>query len=197
MMDLHKKKIACKHFGFYVGVLAVFVPLLLVTLFHSFYPITQNNKLMLSIVLLMAVATYPLLAYTFYDEKIDEKKERYIDYSLYVSGLVTIILVGYIVLYTGGLSHSIFSFFFFFFPSAVAIAFDASFGLGLVCFTSFFSITMNLYAEHMKTIPTDSAVFETTEYLILYVIFVAIHLLVIYLLETKSIKRSHTEDEEK
>ena len=166
-MDLQRKKIACKHFGVYVGVLAVFIPLLLVTLFHSFYPITQNDKLMLFIVLLMAVATYPLLAYTFYDEALDKKKERYVDYSLYASGLITLVLVGYIVLHTGGISHSIFAFFFFFFPSAVAIAFEASFGLGLVCITSFISVVINLYAEHTKNIPNDGSVFETTQYLIL------------------------------
>ena len=193
MMDLDRKKIECRHFGYYVGLCAVFIPLLLVAAFHAFYPITQNGKLMVVIVLLLAVAIYPLFAYTFYDNKLDKKKERYVDYSFYASGLITLLLVGYIVLHTGGMSHSIFAFFFFFFPSAVAIAFETNFGLFLVCITSFFSVVMNLCYEHTKNIQNDASVFETTEYLILYITFVAIHLSVIYFLETKSIKRGHTE----
>ena len=189
-MDLQSKKKACKHFGLYVGVLAVCVPLLLVTVFNGFYPITENNNISLFVFLLVAVAAYPYVAYTFYDENIDASKVRYVDYSLYVSGLITLLLVGYIVHHTGGLSHSIFTFFFFFFPSAVAIAFEASFGLAIVCVTSFISVSINLYSGPAKVSQNFGAVFESTQYMILYILFVAIHLSVIYLLETNSIKRT-------
>lgn len=189
-MEIQKKKEACKHFAIYVGGLAVFVPLLLFTGFHALlHPIATNVNVIMFYIAILAIASVaaPFTAFVMYDE---EKNEGLADAILYFAGFIIMILVGYIVYYTGGMSHSIFAFFFFFFPSAIAIAFEASIGLIIVCVTSFFTVSGNLYAEKLSHQATQQPMYETNEYFILYILFVAFHLMAIYFLETTSIKRS-------
>ena len=189
-MDIIKKKAACIHFAIYGGLWGVLAPLLLVTGFHAvFYPITNNGDVIMVLIILLVVSSpgAPLVAYIIYD---NPKIKKFGDIFLYLAGFFTMILVGPIVYYTGGMSHSIFAFFFFFFPSAIAIAFEASTGLLIVCVTSFITVSTNLYAEKVYSQVQQQATYETTEYFILYILFVAVHLTAIYFLETKSIKRS-------
>lgn len=183
-MQLEKKKQACKNFTLFVSFFAVIVPVIFLVSCNSLLArLLHYDHLIIGIVVLVILVFTPAIAVLFYDNS--PQHEKIVDYSLYISGFATLALVGYLVYYTGGTSHSFFSFFFFFLPSAVAISFEARRGLAIVCIASCMAFGINKYLELSEhPYPLDN--FKTDHYTYMLIAFGAIHLLCIYLMEIKS-----------
>jgi uncharacterized protein YacL len=76
-----------------------------------------------------------------------KSKENLGDNALYIGGIITIMLVGVIVFFTGGMEHSLFRDYFIFIPAAIAIIFKAKKGLIIVLVACFATIMLIYYFE--------------------------------------------------
>ena len=180
-VKMDAKKNATLRFAFFVGLGGIIVPCFVTLFYHSWQArITTFTSFTLIMVALVIVAASPFLAYVSYDKR--PKWETKTDWFLYSVGVLAVILIAVIVHHTGGLPYSLFTFFFLFVPSAVAIAFEARTGLKFVCFASFLAIAYNLLkpALELPDSPYTSASYKLT-----YIVFVGLHLLIIYFLETR------------
>jgi len=147
----------CKIFHHFICVLGILVPLLyfLAIFIYPFavarflsLPITDSKILMpiddllvfvlWAVLLLVAALLLPFWAMGHYTK--DRKdNEKYGDWILYFCGFITIVLIALIVYWTGGINHSLMSFYFFFIPAAIAIVFNGRKGLlitGICCMVS-------------------------------------------------------------
>ncbi len=125
------------HFFIFGSCLGMLVPLCL-----SFYLHYQlNTAFRLSDVLFLThlayfiVCLFPIIAYFIYKSRVDVSGLA--DTLLYITSFLAILLNVLIVQNTGGFDKSIFKFFFFYIPSAIAISYHASVSMyitGVCCF---------------------------------------------------------------
>ena len=139
----------CNIFYWWICVLGILVPMLYLSGIFIIPIITHSESLIMpirelvifgvfAVFLLLVTLMLPFFALQKYS-KGKESEEKIGDRMLYFCGVITIILIAFIVNYTGGIKHSLMSFYFFFIPAAIAIAFNGKTGLwitGVCCMAS-------------------------------------------------------------
>jgi hypothetical protein len=177
---MENKKDNCYSFFIYGCLFGIIIPTALLIIYDCAIPTFNHFLVKLILFLLCVIASYPLYAYVQYDKnKINPKK---IDASLIIVGAVTIILIGFIVHFTGGMEKSMLSSYFFFIPSAIAIAFDANKSLKVVIPLALIAVVANLL------IVANSKTFNNNVYLVFYILGISFQFLAIYCLEIRKNK---------
>lgn len=74
-----------------------------------------------------------------------EKNERLGDIILYIAGLLSILLIAAFIGLSGGIKNNIMAYYFFFIPSATAVAFTTRLGLWIVGISSFVCVSILYY----------------------------------------------------
>ncbi len=179
---MEARKENCFKFFIYACIFGILIPTFLLIVYDIVVPTFQQGLVKLYLLALMAIVFYPLIAYTLYDKNI--LSANTIDSTLRLTGAITIILVGISVHYTGGMEKSMMSSYFFFVPSAIAIAYDANKSLKIVIPLALIAVSINLL------IKTDSKPFENSIYLGFYIFGIAMQFYAIYKLETTKKKIS-------
>jgi hypothetical protein len=147
-IKLEKKNEGCDIFLYTICIGGIVVPILFLMVFQSridadIFPNWNDNSLF-CVILMFLVGLIPYFARLLYTQSLSlykkndikkaEKKEIVADLLLWSCGVITIVLMAIIVYNTGGLKHSLMAFYFFFIPSAIAVAFRAKWGLIITCF---------------------------------------------------------------
>lgn len=177
---LQEKKDNCWRL-FFFGSFGILLPLVVVTVYDIFLRIQEikQGRYILVVIFTCIITLLTGSAYIFYDRY--PKKENRIDIFLYIIGALEMLAVGYLVYLTGGAQDSIFTFYFLFVPSIVAISFKAKWGLVTVCVTSFIAILIN--EIFVKPTNVYEVYAKTEHYKYQYIITIAIQLFMIFLLE--------------
>lgn len=173
---MEARKDSCYKFFIYACLYGILIPTFLLIVYDLIVPTFQQGLVKFYLFAIMAIVCYPLIAYILYDK--NSISPEAIDVSLRLTGAITIILVGISVHYTGGMEKSLMSYFFFFIPSAVAIAYDANKSLKIIIPLSLIAVTLNLLVK------TDLKPFENSIYLMFYITGIAFQFFAIYKLET-------------
>ena len=156
------KQQQCHIFMFWGCLLGVDVPIGLAMLYDFFIhqwhfqkePLFPSLVYGLFVVVMVIVLVGPYYAQLWYN--LNSSREKHIDMFLYAIGFVTCILMGLIIMETGGVLRSIFSFYLIYLPSIVAIAFTKTrYGLITVSITSAVMIFIGLRWEVMPTAYMD------------------------------------------
>lgn len=164
---LQKKCQDCHIFHISVCWFGILIPLLYL-LGILVYPmlnkedtIMATEEIIIVFVFVLITILIALLSTYYAYRQYDKGRERVGDWTLYICGILTIVLIALIVNYTGGIRQSLMSFYFFFIPSAIAIVFDSKKGLiatSVCCILSIF-ILFHLYSS-------SNIRYETIHYLV-------------------------------
>jgi hypothetical protein len=186
MSTIDRKKEDCRVFASYGSLLGLGIPTSILLIYHLFINNLSSQKDVLTGVF-FALGFVTLLPYYFHTKyDTHPKLEKLIDYSLYGTGIATIVLTTIAVYFTGGMENSLLSFYFFFVPSAIAISFEAKISLKIICtFGCLAVIYLFLKAPNNPIIANDNL------YKVFYCIIIILQFLSIYLLELKSKSRRY------
>lgn len=177
---LEDKKMQCLNFAKFGSLLGILTPLIL---FGGYEFLINGDIIKLEwfpylFVILIGLAFMPLIAYVLYDKFVEY--EGFTDIALRSVGVLTLLLIGVIIYFTGGYSNSIFTFYLFFIPAAVAISFDTKGSLYLIIPISFL-VSLTNYLFSYKT----DFDYGCTSYKGLFLTTLAFHFISILILELK------------
>jgi len=131
-----KKKEECYIFFCWGCFFGICIPLFSVLLIDIFYYIPNIKKSILtfygmglSIIVIATSLSGTFISYRLYDTR--PHMEKQVDYLLYLIGFFVCFFIGILVVLTGGVLKSLFSFYFIYLPSVVAVAFSSKKNNGL------------------------------------------------------------------
>jgi len=179
-IEMEEKKKDCLNFAIFGSSLGIILPLAFFVIYVSFFDgdIIKLQWFPFLCGLLVISAIIPFVAYILYDKY--SEYEIFTDIALRTVGVITVLLVGVIIYYTGGYSNSIFTFYLFFIPAAVAISFRANKSLYLIVPISFIVSLIN----YLITYESDFD-FGCMSYKFLFLSTLACHFASILILELK------------
>ncbi len=126
----------------------IIAPVLIIIIYNIFLmDLSNHHELILKIfivdvIIICILACSPLVASRLYEK--NKYKVITINWFLYITGILEMAGIGTLIWLTGGARNSLFTFYFFYIPSVIAISFKSKDGIIITCIASLTAIILNV-----------------------------------------------------